>query len=342
MNGPTQDRDPRIVLAGAVNSSRLTLQALLRHRAPLVGVLGLSPERGLGVSGYVDLVELAGSAGVDAASFENINDPGVVQQVVEWNPDLLMVVGLSQMVRPGLLDVPHRACVGYHPTALPRGRGRAPIAWLTLDATDGAATFFVMTAEADAGSVLVQEPFAVPTGAYAADVVALQSAAITRALDRWLPQLLSGWWDPAPQDETRATWNGRRGPADGWLDWSRSAEEILRVVRTASKPHPGAYTFVGGEKLVVWRAELETDRPIRGAVGRVLVEDTDRGLLVQTGDGLIWLTELEGARQPNVGCRLGFVVENELARLSGRVAELERRLEELASGRRDETERRAA
>ena len=139
-----------------------------------------------------------------------------------------------------------------------------------------------------------------------------------------------------------ATWNGRRGPADGWLDWSRSAEEILRVVRTASKPHPGAYTFVGGEKLVVWRAELETDRPIRGAVGRVLVDDTDRGLLVQTGDGLIWLTELEGARQPNVGCRLGFVVENELARLSGRVAELERRLEELASGRRDETERRAA
>ena len=342
MNGSTRARAPRIVLAGAVNSSRLTFQALLRHRAPLVGVLGLSSERGRGVSGYVDLVELAAGEGVAAESFENINDPWVSQRVAQWDPDLLMVVGLSQMVRPRLLEVPRRACVGYHPTALPRGRGRAPIAWLTHDGTDGAATFFVMTAEADAGGVLVQEPFAVPADAYAADVVAVQSAAITRALDCWLPQLLEGWWDPAPQDETQATWNGRRGPADGWIDWSRSAEEILRTVRTASKPHPGAYTFAGGEKLIVWRAGIETDWPIRGAVGRVLVDDTDRGLLVQTGDGLIWLTELEGARQPNVGCRLGFVVENELARLSGRVAELERRLEELAGGRRDETERRAA
>ena len=342
MSGQTDNRAPRIVLAGGVNSSRLTFEALLRHRAPLVGVLGLSPERGRRASGYVDLVELAGSKGVPAESFENINDPWVAGRVAEWDPDLLMVVGLSQMVGPRLLDVPRRACVGYHPTALPRGRGRAPIAWLTLDATDGAATFFVMTAEADAGGVLVQEPFAVPCGAYAADVVALQSAAITRALDGWLPRLLEGWWDPETQDESRATWNGRRGPADGWIDWSLSAEEILRTVRTASKPHPGAYTYVAGEKLIVWRAELETDRPIRGAVGRVLVDDPERGLLVQAGDGLIWLNEFEGARRPNVGCRLGFVVENELARLAGRVAELERRLEELCGGRRDESERRAA
>ena len=351
MSTPSENRAPRIVLAGAVNSSRLTFEALLRHKAPLLGVLGLSPEPGRRASGYVDLVELAGSEGVPAVHFENINDTSVAQQVAEWDPEVLMVVGLSQMVRQPLLDAPRRACVGYHPTALPRGRGRAPIAWLTLDGTDGtdatngtdgAATFFVMTPEADAGGVLVQEPFEVPGGAYAADVVAVQSEAITRALDRWLPRMLEGWWDPVPQDENLATWNGRRGPADGWIDWSRSAEEILGIVRTASKPHPGAYTYSGGEKLVVWRASLETDWPIRGAVGRVLVDDEHRGLLVQAGDGLIWLSEFEGPTRPGVGSRLGFVVENELAKLSGRVAELEKRLEQLAEGQRDESVRPAA
>jgi hypothetical protein len=39
---------------------------------------------------------------------------------------------------------------------------------------------------------------------------------------------------------------------------------------------------------------------------------------------------------------LGFVVENELAKLSGRVAELEKRLEQLAEGQRDESVRPAA
>ncbi len=342
MSQQHQDRAPRIVLAGAVNSSRLTFEALLRHKAPLVGVLGLAPEQGRRASGYVDLVELAGSEGVPALRFENINDQAVVERVAGWDPDLLMVVGLSQMVRQPLLDLPRRACVGYHPTALPRGRGRAPIAWLTLDGTDGAATFFVMTLEADAGGVLVQEPFAVPRGAYAEDVVAVQSEAIERALDRWLPRLLEGWWDPAPQDETRATWNGRRGPADGWIDWSRSAEEIQSIVRTASKPHPGAYTFFGGEKLVVWRASLETDWPIRGAVGRVLVDDADGRLLVQAGKGLIWLEETSGPARPGVGSRLGFVVENELAKLTRQVTELEKRFEQLAQAQRDETVRRAA
>ena len=199
-----------------------------------------------------------------------------------------------------------------------------------------------MTLEADAGGVLVQEPFAVPRGAYAEDVVAVQSEAIERALDRWLPRLLEGWWDPAPQDETRATWNGRRGPADGWIDWSRSAEEIQSIVRTASKPHPGAYTFFGGEKLVVWRASLETDWPIRGAVGRVLVDDADGRLLVQAGKGLIWLEETSGPARPGVGSRLGFVVENELAKLTRQVTELEKRFEQLAQAQRDETVRRSA
>ena len=51
MSTPSENRAPRIVLAGAVNSSRLTFEALLRHKAPLLGVLGLSPEPGRRASG---------------------------------------------------------------------------------------------------------------------------------------------------------------------------------------------------------------------------------------------------------------------------------------------------
>ena len=35
---------PRIVLAGSVSSSRLTLQSLIRHGANVVGVLELQPD----------------------------------------------------------------------------------------------------------------------------------------------------------------------------------------------------------------------------------------------------------------------------------------------------------
>lgn len=342
MSTTSDQRAPRIVLAGGVNSSRLTLQALLRHGVPVAGVLGLAPSRCSQTCGYVDLAAQARVAGVPAVEFENINDPEILDVVGEWDPDLLFVVGLSQLVHRPLLDLPRRACVGYHPTALPRGRGRAPIAWLTHDGTDGAATFFVMTEAADAGGILAQEPFAVGPGDYAADVVANQSAALDRVLDRWLPELISGWWDPRPQDETRATWNARRAPGDGWIDWQRPAVDIQRLVRTASRPHPGAYTWLRGRKLIVWRAEPESGLPMRGAVGRVLLEDPRRGWLVQSGEGLLWLSEIEGDVVPTVGCRLGYLVEDELTRLAGRVAELEEQLASLASRTEGLRQRRAA
>lgn len=323
----------RIALAGSVGSSRLTLQALLRHRANVVGVLELVPDDPSAVSGFVRLNDVAAEANVPCVGFQNINAPEIVAQVREWQPDLLFVVGLSQIVKPELQSVPKLACVGFHPTMLPRGRGRAPVAWLVLDATAGAANFFVMDEGADSGPILVQEPFDVSVDDDAASVTTKLEQAIDRALDRWLPELLAGEWNPQPQDESLATYHGKRAPEDGWIDWNKSAREIDALIRAAGRPHPGAFTFLKDRKLLVWRAELDATTPFRGVVGRVLLNDARRGLLVQTGDGLIWLSEVawgdnESSTPPKlaVGQRLGYVVEDEISRLKARILELEKRI----------------
>ena len=320
----------RIVLAGSVGSSRLTLQALLRHRANVVGVLELRPEDSTAVSGYARLLDIATEASVPCAGFQKLNEPEIVAQVREWQPDLLFVVGLSQLVKSELLSVPKLACVGFHPTCLPRGRGRAPVAWLVLDATPGAATFFVMDEGADSGPILVQEPFDVRPTDNAEQVTAALEQALVRALDCWLPRLLAGEWDPQPQDNTAATYHGKRAPEDGWIDWSKSAREIDALIRATGRPHPGAFTFLKDRKLLVWRAELDTSTLFRGVIGRVLRTDPQRGALVQTGDGLLWLSEVAAAdgdsRLPKlaVGQRLGYVVEEEISQLKARIAELEK------------------
>ena len=305
----------RIVLAGSVGSSRLTLQALLRHRANVIGVLELQPDVPSAISGFARLNDIAAEANVPCVGFQKLNEPEIVSQVREWQPDLLFVVGLSQLVKAELLSVPKLACVGFHPTLLPRGRGRAPVAWLVLDATPGAANFFVMDDGADSGPILVQEPFNVSPTDDAGSVTASVEQAIVRALDRWLPKLLAGEWNPQPQDEATATYHGKRAPEDGWIDWSKSAREIDALVRAAGRPHPGAFTFLKDRKLLVWRAELDTTTPFRGVIGRVLLTDPQRGALVQTGDGLLWLSDVawndgDASKPPKlaVGQRLGPAV----------------------------------
>lgn len=321
----------RIVLAGSVGSSRLTLQTLLRHQANVVGVLELQPDDPTAVSGFARLHDVASEANVPCVAFQKLNEPQIVEQVREWQPDLLFVVGLSQLVKTELLAVPKLACVGFHPTMLPRGRGRAPVAWLVLDSTPGAANFFVVDEGADSGPILVQEPFNVSPTDDAEQVTASLEQAIVRALDRWLPRLLAGEWNPQPQDETAATYHGKRAPEDGWIDWNKSAREIDALIRTAGRPHPGAFTFLKDRKLLVWRSELDTSTPFRGVIGRVLLTDSQRGSLVQTGDGLLWLSEVswndgDAAKPPKlaVGQRLGYVVEDEISQLKARIAELEK------------------
>ncbi|MFN2453704.1 MAG: methionyl-tRNA formyltransferase [Pyrinomonadaceae bacterium] len=334
--------DLRIVLAGSVGSSRRTLMGLLRHKASVVGVLGLSVERAAGVSGYCRLDDIAQEAGCDYREFVQLNDPEIVSVVEAWSPDLFFVVGLSQLVKSPLLSAARLGCVGFHPTMLPAGRGRAPVSWLTLDGDGvGAATFFLLNEEADAGAILAQEPFAITSKDYAGDVMGKLEEAIDRALDRWLPKLLAGEWNPQYQDERLATYNGRRAPEDGLIDWNSSACRIESLVRASAHPHPGAYTYVKDNRMIVWRAEIETDMSFRGVTGRILLIDAGGRALVQTGNGLLWLSEVEfvadspHAPKPalRVGMKLGYTSEDEIYALKARITALEEHLSQNLAGR---------
>ena len=86
------------------------------------------------------------------------------------------------------MAIPRLGSVGFHPTFLPAGRGRAPLAWLTLDTGPGAASFFLIDDGIDSGPIFVQEPFEVTPQDYAGDVGTKLLDATTRALDRWLPE----------------------------------------------------------------------------------------------------------------------------------------------------------
>lgn len=328
-------------MIGSVTSTRRVLEGLLRNGAAVVGVFGLSPKVSANVSGHTRLDGICRTQGIPYWDFERVNESCSVSKVSSLAPDLIFAVGLSQLLGPELLRIPRLGCVGFHPTRLPRGRGRAPLAWLILNREHGAATFFVMEEGADSGPILVQEPFLVADTDYAGDVAAKVDSAIDRALDSWLPRLLAGEWEPTPQDETQGTYWGKRIPGDGCIDWHMPAVDIERLVRATSRPYPGAFTYVDGHKLIVWRARIETEYPVQGVVGAV-VGVSERGEpLVQTSQGPLRLTEIEFSppvsepfRRLRVGARLGFVTECELENLRKRVSALEDQFAALMKSKR--------
>lgn len=329
----------KIVVAGATISTLRTVEGLVRNGANVVAVFSLDESVASKVSGYATprIRAFAQRQDIPFYTFVNINRPETLETIRNAAPDVLFAVGFSQIVSNEVLAIPKLAAIGFHPTKLPVGRGRAPLAWLTYCASEGAATFFAMGAGVDDGPILAQELFSIDPDDHANDVAEKLLQAMDRAFDRWLPELNKGVWNPMPQDEFAASYTGIRQPEDGNINWHDPCVETYSLIRAASQPHPGAYTYLNGEKIIVWRASNADDMPWRGVPGRILLVCPDRGVLVQAGEGRLWLESLENASdgsksvEVKVGRKFGYSVEDELFRLTLEINKLKEQLNSIDS-----------
>jgi len=295
-----------VALIGSVSSSYHALAALMRGGVEITCVLGLDESRADAVSDYHSLRELAGSAGLPFLAFTRIGDAHVEHFLRMHTPDLLWVIGLAQMVPDRLICMARHGGVGFHPTMLPHGRGRAPVAWTILKGEPAAVNLFFLTDEPDAGDIIVQREVPVLPHDYSEDLIERTNKLLAEAITDLVPAIKAGELPRTPQDHSKATYYPKRTPADGLIHWSNSSDAIYRLVRAAGRPYPGAFSHLGERKITIWRAlparpgDLGPGPP-DGPVGVILAADPHAGALVRTGDGGLWLTELQMERDEESG-----------------------------------------
>jgi methionyl-tRNA formyltransferase len=314
----------KVILAGSVNSSRRVIEKLIEHDIELVGILGLDPDVSKNVSGFVDLKLLSQSNNIDFKYFRQINSQEVIDFLKEKSPDFLFVIGLSQIVKKEVLNISKVANIGFHPTLLPEGRGRGALAWISLGKVKGASTFFEIDEGMDSGHIWVQKPLEVGEGATSNEILQDILLKIDLAMNEVLPQMKIGNYITSPQEESKATYLGKRKPKDGIINWNFNAEEILKLVNAITHPLPGAYTYLGNKKLIVWKAKLSKAKHI-GIPGRIVLSSENDGIYVQTGNDILILTDYEGVSYSElvVGTDLGLDFEKEYFKLLKRIEKLE-------------------
>lgn len=310
-----------ILVIGAVQTTAITIEKLVEHGFSIAGVLGHEPKNTARVSGWANLKEIASKHNLEYMGFKRINEETHIKWALEKKPDIIFAVGFSQLLKDDWLQMPKLGCIGFHPTKLPEGRGRAPIAWITLEKKMGSASFFLMGEGADDGPIFSQSLFEVEEDDDAGSVEEKIGIHIHKALDAWLPELKKGNWNPEPQDHSLASWYGKRGPEDGWINWNNSADYLDRLIKASSTPHPGAYTYFKDSKVVIWKSQIENTINIQGVVGRVLLTSPEKGYLIQCGKGLLWINNLETISEtlPKVGDKLGYNIEDEIYNIKKRL-----------------------
>jgi methionyl-tRNA formyltransferase len=281
------------------------LAAAAAAGANVVGVVTLPGPVDPNRSGQCSFAEIAAALDAELVETDDVNDTGTVAAVAALEPELVFVVGWSQLLREPILGLETVGVFGMHPTLLPRHRGRAPIPWAILTglATTGVTLFEIVDATADSGAIVAQMEIEVAADETATTLFDRIAAAHVELIRDFVPQIMAGTAPRIPQDPRRASTWPKRMPADGLIDWHTRAPYLYDWVRAQTRPYPGAFTFLGDARVTVWSARPISDAP-SGAPGTVVAEH-DEGPVVACGEGALVLSELESSEPVVVGARLG-------------------------------------
>ena len=282
------------------------LEAAADAGAEVVGVVTLPGPIDPNRSGQCAFDDVAKRLGADVVYTEDVNSDQVLNVLRKLDPELVFVVGWSQLVHDPFIALAREGVFGMHPTLLPRHRGRAPIPWAILSglARTGVTLFEIVDATADSGGIVGQATVEITSDDTATSLFEKLAHTHVQLIREYVPQLLEGHAPRAPQDARRASSWPRRTPADGIIDWETRAPYLHDWVRAQTRPYPGAFTFLGDEKVVVWRArpvELEETAP-----AGTIVAERPEGHVVACGEGGLLLEEIElDSGSLSVGARLG-------------------------------------
>lgn len=205
---------------------------------------------------FPSVAELARSRGLEPVVVE-APDSTLTARVRAAAPDLIFSFYFRHLLPEEILKLAPRGAYNLHGSLLPKYRGRAPVNWaLVHGETQTGATLHVMSARADAGEIVDQEPVPIGPDDSAFEVQKRVTKAGLKILERRLGELRSGTAPRRAQDEREATTFPRRSPEDGRIDWTRSAEEVHNLVRAVTHPYPGAFTDIFGGRTFVWKTRL--------------------------------------------------------------------------------------
>ncbi|MDR2180189.1 MAG: formyltransferase [Synergistaceae bacterium] len=217
-----------------------------------------------------------------------------VRLVRELRPDLIFSFSYRTVIPLPILESASLGAFNIHGALLPRYRGRACVNWAVIHGErETGVTLHHMTARVDEGRIVDQEPVQIGEDDTAHDVFKKMIPAARAMLHRSLPAILEGAAHGWEQDESLATYFGRRRPEDGQIDWSKPARDVHNLVRAVTHPFPGAFTYLDGRKLFIWRTRLTAQAQPEGECITPGVVVSSSPLKVSTGTELIEIQQAQ-------------------------------------------------
>ena len=292
----------KVIFMGTPDFAVETLEAVIKagHEVALVVTQPDKPKGRGNAMQASPVKECALAHGIEVYQPKKIREQECVDYLAGFDADIFVVAAFGQILSQTLLDMPKYGCINVHASLLPKYRGAAPIQWAVINGeqTTGV-TIQQMDIGIDTGDIIAQEELTLAadeTGGSLFDKLAAVGASLcVKAME----QIASGTATRTPQDESAATHTSMIRKDFGHIDWNKSAKEIERLI-WGLNPWPSAYTHLDGKTLKIWKATVRGSES--GEKPGCIVDVTKDAILVQTGEGVLQLDEIQLEGKKRMAC----------------------------------------
>lgn len=284
----------RIVFMGTPEFAVSALQALIDSRHEVIAVYTREDKpknRGMKMM-MPPVKELALQYNIPVFQPKTVKTEEEIAAFAALNADVAVVAAYGRILPQEILDAPRYGCINIHASLLPKYRGASPI---TAAIQDGEAetgiTIMQMDIGLDTGDMLLKGSTAISgtdTFRTVHDRLAeMGGELIVEALDR----LEAGTLTAEKQGEPASRYASMIKAGDTEISFHNPASVVSCHIR-AFDPAPAAYGFLGGNRLKLFGAtveSMETGKP----AGTILKLDK-QGILVACTDGVVRIPEVQG------------------------------------------------
>jgi methionyl-tRNA formyltransferase len=216
-----------------------------------------------------------------------------VARLKPYAPDFLVVAAFGQILTQEVLDIPSIYPINIHASLLPAHRGASPIqASILARDTETGITTMVMDKNLDTGDILLKSKIPLTLTETAQELHDRLAGIGADLIIETLEAIAKGSVQPVPQNHDLATYAPMLTKKDGKIDWNHESHVIDAVIR-AMTPWPGAFTFIGKDRIKLFGSKLGTGHAACKP-GTILACD-NKGLHVASGSGVLIIQDLQGA-----------------------------------------------
>jgi len=234
----------RLVFAGTPEVALPSLDALIASTHEVAAVLTRPPApAGRGRAPRPSPVhQRADDLGIPVVTAASLRDPAALAPIVDIAPDCCPVVAYGALLPPSALVIPEHGWINLHFSLLPRWRGAAPVQHaIRAGDVDTGTTTFRIDEGLDTGPILRQESTPIGEQETSGELLARLAVSGAALLLATLDALEAGTAHATPQSSEGVTVAPRIDVDDARVDWSESASDIDRLIRSCT-PAPGAWT----------------------------------------------------------------------------------------------------